>query len=554
MLHDERAVPDAGSVTIEAPFQRPRNMIRILLVAVLAVSGVAIASAMRNTSTTFDEIVFMAGGARGFETGNWSIAPEHPPLVQYLYGLPVYLAGPAYPDESNVQPEVMAAAAYRYQYAQSFFWTSGNDPERLAFLGRLPALLCALALVLLVFLYTRSMAGSGGALLAAGLTAVLPDVLAHGGVAYNDVPVALAMLGAVWAIDEALRSPAPGRALLAGLLIALALAVKNSAVALAPIAVALLVLESVRRRRDTGWWRAVSLSTVLVLVSAWLTLALVYRGDFALAEYRYALGFAFGHVTEMSVPSFLLGERSLHGWWYFFPVAFLFKTSAGFHVLLALGTITLLLQARREPARILASQLRAPLVALLVFGALLVRSDLNIGFRYALPALPLLCTLTGAGITRLWPTATRPLRTVIVGAAIWAVIHVGSYYPWFLSYVSEYGPGRDENHSVLVDSSLDWGQGLLALRDAMQEHDIPSVYLSYFGSALPAGYGIRYVPLPSFFVLPPGPPLERPPVWIAVSATNLSGTYFAGDPFEQMRKARPDLIVANTIFLYRMAD
>jgi hypothetical protein len=141
-----------------------------------------------------------------------------------------------------------------------------------------------------------------------------------------------------------------------------------------------------------------------------------------------------------------------------------------------------------------------------------------------------------------------------VAAVLWSAIHVASYYPWFLSYISEYGPGREENHTVLVDSSLDWGQGLLALRDAMREHNIPSVYLSYFGSALPGGYGIDYVPLTSFFPLPPGPPLEQPPVWIAVSATNLSGIYFGGDQFERMRNARPNHVVANTIFLYRMAD
>jgi 4-amino-4-deoxy-L-arabinose transferase-like glycosyltransferase len=509
---------------------------------------------MRTTSTTFDEIVMIAGGARGYETGDWSIAPEHPPLVQYLYGFPVYLSGPAYPDESNVPPEVRATAAYRYRYAQRFFWLSGNDPERLAFLGRLPAVLCALAMVLVVFLFTRRIAGDSAALLAAALTAALPDVLAHGGVAYNDVPVALAMLGAVWGIDEALHRPAPTRALLAGCLIALALAVKNSAVALGPIALVLLVLEAVRRRRELDWWRAVSLSTAIVLASGWLTLVLVYRGDFLLAEYRYALEFAFGHVTELPVPSFLLGERSLHGWWYFFPLAFLFKTSAGFHILLGLAAMMLATRLRGNPSGILTSRLRAPLIALLVFGALLVRSDLNIGFRYALPALPLLCILTAAGIARLWPVAGRPLRGVIVAAVLWAAIHVASYYPWFLSYISEYGPGREENHTVLVDSSLDWGQGLLALRDAMREHNIPSVYLSYFGSALPGGYGIDYVPLTSFFPLPPGPPLEQPPVWIAVSATNLSGIYFGGDQFERMRNARPNHVVANTIFLYRMAD
>ncbi len=30
----------------------------------------------------------------------------------------------------------------------------------------------------------------------------------------------------------------------------------------------------------------------------------------------------------------------------------------------------------------------------------------------------------------------------------------------------------------MVDSNLDWGQGLLELRDWMEEHDVERVYLS----------------------------------------------------------------------------
>ena len=66
---------------------------RLLLCLILLVSGGAIVLAMRRTSTTFDEIVMVAGGARGYQTGVWNLAPEHPPATQYLYGLLPYLAG-----------------------------------------------------------------------------------------------------------------------------------------------------------------------------------------------------------------------------------------------------------------------------------------------------------------------------------------------------------------------------------------------------------------------------------------------------------------------------
>lgn len=551
-----RAAARADALTVSehtraAPRTRASLRVIMPLILLLLVTGGTISAAMLRNSATFDEIVMIAGGARGYETGGWQIAPEHPPFVQYMYGLPVFLSSPVYPEEPSPQP---IDAGYRYRYAQAFFWQSGNDPERLAALGRVPAVLCALLLVLLVFFYGRRIAGDEAGLIAAALTAALPDVLAHGGVAYNDIPIALALLASVWAIDEALRRPSVLRAAAAGGMIGIALVTKNSAIALAPIALALLLLEAYMRWRDAAWRRDVIRASAVVLVTTYAVLVLVYRGDFALVEYRYAIGFAIGHVTRQAVPSFLLGETSLHGWWYFFPVAFLFKTSAGFHALTVVAAAMLVRRGLAEPRRIAVAHLRAPLVALIVFGALLLRSDLNIGFRYALPALPLVCIGVAVGLVLAWRQSGRTVRGIIVAASLWAVVHTASYYPYFISYISEYGPGPAENHQVLVDSSLDWGQGLLALRDLMEEQGIESVYLSYFGSALPAGYGIEHVPLVSFFPLPPQAPPAVTPVWVALSATSLSGTYFYNDPFADFRRARPDFIVGGSIYVYRLQE
>jgi hypothetical protein len=520
------------------------------LCIILLVAGSVIAAAMRRTSTTFDEIVMIAGGARGYEIGEWDLAPEHPPLVQYLYGTIVHLAHPRLPNESASTPEMRASMGYRYRYAQQLFFRELNDPEQLAFLGRLPAVLCALGLIAVVFFFTRRIAGDAAALVAAGLTAILPDVLGHGGVAYNDVPLALAFVSAIWCADRVIRTPSLLRAIAAGCLFGLALGVKNSAVALAPIAVVLIVWEGVQRRTDRAWLGAMLIAVPVTLLTTYLTLVTIYRGDFALTEYRYALDFAFGHVTQKAVPAYLLGAVGYTGWWYFFPVVFFLKTSAGFHALAGLAGVFFISLLVESPRRVLHSRLRAPFVGLVIFGVLLLVSDLNIGFRYALPALPLLCILTGAGAVGLWRRSERSMRAIISVAGIWAALHVASYYPFFLSYLSEYGPGRDEGYRVLADSSLDWGQGLLELRDFMREHDIPSVYLSYFGSAIPEGYGIQHVPMLSYFPLLKQPPLPAAPKWIAVSATNLTGTYFAGDPYKAFRDARPSYVIGHTIFLY----
>src|SRR6266446_2553030 len=108
----------------ESASRPARWRLAVALLAILAVSATATIGAMRHTSTTFDEVITIAAGARGFVTGRFDVVNDHPPLMQYLYGLPVYLTHPSYPPEaaSGRPPD-------RYEYAAHLFGRSGNDPE-----------------------------------------------------------------------------------------------------------------------------------------------------------------------------------------------------------------------------------------------------------------------------------------------------------------------------------------------------------------------------------------------------------------------------------------
>ena len=576
---------ESGAALMPAPVLAPARVRvrRWLILLPLAVSLGATVLAMRRTSTTFDEIVLIAGGARGFRTGHFDLAPDHPPLMQYVYGLPAYLSHPRYPVERGSW-----GSRTRYNYARAFFWSVSNDPERLAFRSRLVAALLAGLLVLATWAFVRRAYGDGPALLAGTLVAFLPDVLAHGGVAYNDVPMALAYLSTLWAVDAAARRPTLARGALAGLLAALALGVKYSAVLIAPAALLLVLAEAWHRRGAGAWARRLGLAVLAALAATYLGLVLLYRGDFLLQGLQLGIRQQVLHVDAVGgAPNYFLGMRNPQGWWYFFPVAFLFKTSAALHLLMLaalLGFARVRIgrgherperarppapdrrdepgpEATSSPAgsgrldELLASPLRMPVVGGLVFGAALLQSHLDIGFRYALPVLPLLCILTAVGVVRIWRAVSRPLpRLVLAGLVAWYVAAPLAVYPWFLSYVSEYGPGRDASYEVLGDSSIDWGQGLLALRDFMRTEHVPSVYLSYFGSAQPEGYGIAYVPLGSFFPLRTLPMPVPQPKWVVVSATNLESAYFRADPFARFRDSRPDRVLGGSLYVYRLHD
>ncbi len=559
-MTEERVVLDAPAAAgPRLPARLGPRLHAAALALILVVCGVAIVGAMRHTSTTFDEILLPSAGARGYATGRFDLVLDHPPLMQYVYGLPVYLTHPRIPAE----PAGGWRYDFRYIYAQQFYWGVGNDPERLAFVARLVAAAIALLLVVAAYAFTRRRFGPAEGLLAAGLVAFLPDVLAHGGISYNDVPVALAFLLGVWALDGAARRPTLGRVVAAAIAVTLAVGVKYSAIALAPVALLLILAEGFSRGLDRRWLLRVAVGVPVALATSYLVLVLVFRGDVHLAQFRWGLNFNIRHARlgHGRIPAFLLGHRHVGGFWYFFPVAFLLKTPVALHVLLALALLGFArrLGAARAAGRVavrkaLASPLRAPLIGAAVYLFFLLRAHLEIGFRHGLPLLPLACIVIAAGVLRLWRSAGRELRAGIVLVSLWYAASSLSFYPDYIAFTSAYAPSRDRGDEVLIDSSLDWGQGLLELRDFMRAHQIPRVYLSYFGSAQPAGYGIDYLPLPSFFRLLPLPGHGPDPRWVAISATNLQGVYLPGDPFARFRRVQPDTVLGHTMFLYHIRD
>ena len=522
----------------------------------LLVTAITILAARRQ-SASFDEIFMVASGARGFATGEFNLANDHPPAMQYLYGLPVHLSGVN-------QPEGVYDMRTRFEFARAFYFQAGNDPERIAFWSRLVAALLTGTLVFAVYAFTAAREGPAAGLLAGTLVGFTPDFLGHGGVAYNDVPIVLVFFLALWTIDRAVREPTLARVAIAALTIGAAMAVKFSALALGPIAIALLALEAVSRGRDSAWWRRVAIALPVAVVVFYLTLVLANRGDFSLDMYRQGLAWALFHSGKgHSVPAFLLGRFSDDGFWYFYPVLFLLKTPAALHVLMLMAAGFGLYRLRRAPdapgaqprwRSWIRSPYRALTIGVLVFLAILVRANLNIGLRHALPLVPPLLVLTAVGVTRL-ATGHRRVRQGVYALVALFVTSTLAQYPNFLSYTSEYIVDRDRADHYFADSSLDWGQGLLQLRDWMRENDIPRVYLSYFGSALPEGYGIDYVAMTGYFqIFTPMPdssagPLPTPE-WMVISATNRAGIYLDGKPFEGFRDIPPQHVIANHLYVY----
>ena len=114
----------------------------------------------------------------------------------------------------------------------------------------------------------------------------------------------------------------------------------------------------------------------------------------------------------------------------------------------------------------------------LVFFALGLTGALTIGYRHMLPALPFLFVL--AGNLAAWTAAqTGTRRTLALGAQAlavgWLAVGAARIYPHHGAYFNELAGPWTNWSNILVDSNLDWGQDLPALRAVMDERGIDRV-------------------------------------------------------------------------------
>jgi hypothetical protein len=96
----------------------------------------------------------------------------------------------------------------------------------------------------------------------------------------------------------------------------------------------------------------------------------------------------------------------------------------------------------------------------------------------------------------------------------------------------------------LSDSNLDWGQGLIALRDHQRSHPQERISLAYFGTVRPEMYGISVHPLGEG---------ERATGTVIVSATHLSGQYLK-DPesYHWLFQYPRTMILDHTLYVFQV--
>lgn len=283
-------------------------------------------------------------------------------------------------------------------------------------------------------------------------------------------------------------------------------------------------------------------------------------------------GFLFTYAYSIVRAGYLLGEVSRFGWWYYFPVAVATKTPlatlVAFAAALVLAIPSLRKRLRTQDGATNAGRwdALALLLPAAVYGLAALSSPVNLGLRHLLPVYPMLFIATGCVAGSVWRRASAGrlrLSARAVAAALCLLlagltIETLRGYPHYIAFFNTAAGGSRGGLRILGDSNLDWGQDLPLLAQWRREHPDGALFLSYFGQADPAWYGLDYVNLPGGYAL--GLPVRLPASnergVVAISATNLQGIYDRPDLplrliYAGFRRQEPIEVLGGSIYVYR---
>jgi 4-amino-4-deoxy-L-arabinose transferase-like glycosyltransferase len=533
---------------------------------------------VRRESQTWDEGNHIFTGYRTWTNADFGLNPEHPPLVKLLTTAPLLWSKPKSPALENrffKEDAFLRGKEFLYQ----------NDPEKILARTRTAAATLTLLTALVVFFGTKEMFGTGAAFIALILLVFDPNLLAHGALITTDVGLACFMFLSVYMFYRFVKSPSASRLVVAGISVGLVLAVKHTGLLVLPILFLLTLCEMGIKRSGRHAVKLVG-SLLLVAVIGWVVLWSFYGFRYnarpgglqlnpPLAECvnglkpseawpistaarlrilpeSYLYGLADVRLTANYYTSYVLGKVYAHGVWFYFPVAFLIKSTVG---VLALLLLTLGVVATRRLDRW--REILFLVVPVIFYLLVAMTVGMNIGVRHILVVYVFLYVLIG-GAT--WILVQKS-RTWAYAVGIFLLVHAASSvaaFPNYIAYANEFWGGPSQTHKYLTDSNSDWGQQLKSVKQYLDRRGVKECWFVYFaaGVAEPGYYGIPCKPLPTITTLWLNELIDVPeringPVLI--SASNLSGVEFgpgALDPYGQFKLLKPTAVIDRGVFVF----
>lgn len=561
------------------------------LVALFVVFGAELYLSARQESQTLDEPAHLYAGYSQWLHSDFGINPEHPPLIKFVAALPLLVNRPYYPD-----PHRFGFLGYGYE-SELEGMVMMNAPDAQSILGQARTAVSIFAFILgvLVVLAAREMFGDATALVALLLFVFDPLILAHAPLITTDIGAACGMFAAVYALYRYCKRRSNLRLGICCLATGLALATKHSTILLFPVLAILIVSELLFMRghestskpaippmrewlKEAGVLAGVLMGAVTIL---WAFYGFRYAARptgeqinpptnayiqvlhhpleratirFAVEHHLLPESYLFGLIDMAKLshngrPMFLLGKRYSVGRWFYFPTAFLIKSTIGFLLLLAFLPFARALrqiQFRREVLLLILPPA--------IFLAAAMKSKLNIGIRHILPIEPFLIVLAAGGAILL----ARQSRAWAWVVGVLVALHIASSlhaFPNYLPYSNEAFGGPSRTWRILSDSNVGWRGGLKALHADLVSRNITRCWFAYSAPPDPANFQIPCKRLPTFTsALADQGQQQLVPIHIDgpvfMSSDELHGPYWGPDnmnPYQGFQSLQPSRVIAGEI-------
>ncbi len=559
----------------------------VILLAVLA--GQMLLS-IRQESITWDEDNHIFAGYMSWKHGEFGLNPEHPPLVKLVSTLPILRMPLAVPELQNRFFKLDA-----FLGGKDFLFK--NDADAMVLRTRAAAAVFAVLLALLAFLATREMFGTGPGFLALGVLAFEPNLLAHGARVTTDVALSCFLFAGVYAFYRYVKRPSALRLVTAGVAAGFALSAKHTGILIFPMLLLLALAEVAGKNEVAGPGvpeaagrkkRALRLGGALVAIGVmavavlWAFYGFRYKArpggleinpplaEFvqqlrpheaqllsAFAHWRvlpesYIYGLADVRVMGDFYPTYFFGKVYPHGVWFYFPAAFVIKSTVAFLILLLLAVWAIAkgwLRGRREILFLTIPPILYLWVAM--------SARINIGLRHILPLYVFLTALIAGGA---WALIRRKrVWAYVIGALL--VFHAVSsalVFPSYMAYANELWGGPASTYKYLSDSNVDWAQQLKGVKKYLDARGVKNCWFAYFAEGVvdTKYYGIPCKPLISPDTMWVNEEMDIPAEIdgpVLISAGTLSGYEFGSDqlnPYRAFQSMRPAAVIQYAVFVY----
>jgi hypothetical protein len=553
---------------------------KITAVLILGLMFVLLFFSAWNDSATMDELAHIPSGYSYLTQNDYRLNPEHPPLIKDISAAPLLFLNLNFPVDI---PEWTEHINGQWDMGRIFIYESGNNADRIIRFSRFPIMLLAMLFGWMLFKWTSKLYGDKVGLLTLFFFALSPTMIAHSRYVTTDLGAAFGFFIGLASFINFLKTPTRKNIIIAGIAFGIAQLLKFSLVILAPIYVLIGIfwvvnrIDIVSRLKRLGKiiWKIILIGAIglLVIWPIYQFHVWNYPPERQMADTEFTLSsfgirpladsviwladkpilrawgqYFFGVLMVMQRAAggntgYFLGSVTSSGTPLYFPLLYLLKESLAFHILTLIAlifSIRNIIKAKKSLGAVSEwardnFAIAAGMIFIAIYLTQSITSNLNIGVRHIMPALPFIYLLVAKQTIRWTENYGKSFgkRAVVATLLFWIFLSTVLSAPYYVSYFNALGGGTKEGYKIAVDSNYDWGQDLKRLKDWADKNNIEKIKIDYFGGGNPEYYfGARFEPWWSS----KGAPAEGE--WFALSTTFLQSA--RGTPIKNFQRKPED--------------